>query len=141
MPKHSRLYTACCAALGMNTDKVTVMSQPLSNGTPIIAPPALTTTSQYTFHGYHPGLLKSFLLPALSVDYPAVHWPAELTIAHLTWATRYRPVVSPRWTGRSGNCFNSYGLAGGLIFCMYPIVYGQARQDIVPSYMDWPEMA
>jgi hypothetical protein len=37
-------------------------SWPLSNGTPILVPPALTTTSQYTFHGFHPGLLESFLL-------------------------------------------------------------------------------
>ena len=62
MPKHSRLYAARCTASGVDTDKVTMTSWPLSNGTPILVPPALTTTSQYTFHGYHPGLLESFLL-------------------------------------------------------------------------------
>jgi hypothetical protein len=32
---------------------------------------------------------------------PIVHRPAEVTIAHLTWATRCRPVHGPRWSGRS----------------------------------------
>lgn len=60
MPFHCKNYAERCAKSGVEPDLVTVIPRPASSRN--LIPPAMSTSYQYRFHGYHPGILESFLL-------------------------------------------------------------------------------
>jgi hypothetical protein len=62
MPHHSKNYKAKCTSSSVATDTAVIASRVASMQTPLLIPPALFASSMYTFQGYHPGYLESFLL-------------------------------------------------------------------------------
>lgn len=72
MPFHCKNYTERCANSGVEPDVATVVPRPSSLRNPLL-PRAMSTSCQYRFHGYHPGLLESFLLHAPSATTSIPH--------------------------------------------------------------------
>lgn len=69
---HCKTYVARCTASGVEADTTKTISRasPLRN---FLLPPALSNSSRYIFHGYHPGILESYLLHSASVFQPIPH--------------------------------------------------------------------
>jgi hypothetical protein len=62
MPQQCKNYEAKCSISYAESNKAVLVNRAASTRTPLLMPPALFNSSMYTFRGYHPGYLESFLL-------------------------------------------------------------------------------
>jgi hypothetical protein len=94
MPHQCKNYEVKCATSYVDMDKAVLVSRGTSKATPLLISPALLTSSSYTFHGYYPSYLESFLLQPLYNTVAVLHVKAVARANTVDFRTKSLPSPS-----------------------------------------------